>query len=101
MQLPETIDINARKEIAHLPIYNNSCHGVDILRYLLGDLHVKHIQVIKKSGLNSGRYIILEANNHTCFLSMNWNCPANFSLYIENGEEKINLFISKNKGSLI
>jgi len=91
MELPETIDFNQRQEKTYLPIYNNSCHGIDILHFLLGELKVKHVETIRKNGLDLGRYIIIEAGKNKCFLSLNWNSPSNFSLNVEHSEERISL----------
>ena len=92
MQLPETINFFAEPSIAYKQVYNNSCHGVDLMRYLFGNLKIKNVEVLKNDGVDNGRYAILESNNKDiCFLSLNWNSPANFSVFIENGQDKIAL----------
>lgn len=92
MQLPEKIDLNAKKNIAHLPIYNNSCHGVDLLLYLFGELEIRNVEKLINNGIEYGRYVTLRSKrSDTCFLSLNWNSPSNFSMYIESEDEKIKL----------
>lgn len=92
VQLPETINFSNDINLMHRPIYYNSCHGIDLLRYLLGDLKIKHVNAVNSDNLEIGRYAILEScNKDICFLSLNWNSPANFSLMIENGEDKVSL----------
>ena len=92
LQLPETIDVGLNFQNAVLPVYENSCHGLDILFYLFPGLKIKVVEGFKKNGPYFGRYVLLE-NDHgsICSLFMIWNAPANFSLSIELGENRIDL----------
>jgi predicted dehydrogenase len=92
MQLPETVKLSEYDISDYWNVYYNSCHGIDLMRYLFGNLHIKYVECIYNNNVETGRYAVLENNNKDiCFLSLNWNSPANFSLFIENGDEKVNL----------
>ncbi len=64
------------------PFFENSCHGLDLVRYLLGDLRVEAAVLLKtESGHIGGVSATLSTRRGdvVSFLG-NWGTPANFSI---------------------
>lgn len=70
----------------------NSVHGLDLLRYLLGDLRIESVASLGDPGAYAGRHLTLRsARGDLCSLTANWNAPANFSLAFDAGAERFQL----------
>ena len=87
MELPEAINLEQENKYDRVLI--NSVHGIDMLRYLFGDIELKNnINHISPDG----RISILEGDNDSKIcLIMNWNSPSNFSLNIEGNNKRLEL----------
>tara|TARA_Y100001980_G_C14545112_1_gene324519 strand:+ start:1518 stop:2501 length:984 start_codon:yes stop_codon:yes gene_type:complete len=86
MKLPETLKKSGNKFHRFDRIYDNSVHGIDILRFLFGDLKIIYKTKIRFNNFDSGRVVLLKSKkNHLCNIVINSNSPDNFSLEIENG----------------
>ena len=89
VKLPESIKKNNIKLNKFRNIFDNSVHGIDILRFLFGDLEIINNTKIKLNNFDSGRIVLLKSKkNHLCNVIINSNSPDNFSLEIENGTKR-------------
>ena len=88
MCLPEVIN----RSISD-PLYNvrsNSVHGIDMLRFIFGDLNVVFNKSFSLDDKLLGRYVMLETiHGALIHLNMAWNSPSNFSLSVNNGIERM------------
>lgn len=90
MCLPESIVKNQTDPF--LNVRSNSVHGIDILRYIFGDLTVEFNSAFENKNACFGRHAILKSRDGCLIdLSMAWNAPLNFSLSIDNGDERVQL----------
>ena len=90
MKMPGFVKKSKNHLISFRNIYENSCHGIDILRYIFGDLKIINNSKIKLNSFDSGRITLLKSKkNHLCNVIMNSNSPDNFSFEIENGNERL------------
>ena len=75
------------------PFFENSCHGIDLLRFLLGDLRVDSARRLQAA---DGRIGGIAANLSTergdvvSFLG-NWSAPANFGISLYRGGRRFDL----------
>lgn len=90
MILPEKMKYNKNIYKKFKGVFENSSHGIDILHFLFGELKIKFISKLKLNSYDSGRSVILSnRNNHTCILIINSNSPDNFSLELEDGNQRL------------
>ncbi len=89
MKLPESVKRSSIKLNRFNKIFDNSVHGLDLLRFLFGDLEIIYNKKIKLNNFDSGRVVLLKSKkNHLCNIIFNSNSPDNFSLEIENGSKR-------------
>ena len=89
LKLPERIKKNSNKLKKFFNIFDNSVHGIDLLRFLFGDLEIISNTKVKLNNFDSGRVVLLKSEkNHLCNITISPNSPDNFSLEIENGTER-------------
>lgn len=89
MKLPESVKKNNIKLNKFSNIFDNSVHGIDILRFLFGDLEIINNTKIKLNNFDSSRIVLLKSKkNHLCNVIINSNSPDNFLLEIENGSKR-------------
>jgi predicted dehydrogenase len=87
MELPEYVNYESINK--YEGVLGNSVHGIDLLRYLFGEL-----EIITNTKLYSpaGRICILKSDNKDKIdLLLNWNSPSNFSLNIEADGKRLEL----------
>jgi len=75
------------------PFFENSCHGLDLLRFLFGDLQIEFVRHIKTplDGI-AGLSAILSSQRGDCIqLTANWGAPANFSLFLDRSGLRLEL----------
>ncbi len=90
MILPEKVNNNKNLLKKFSKIFENSSHGIDLLHFLFGKLTIKHVSKINFNSLDSGRAVILSnGKNHTCILIINSNSPDNFSIELEDGNQRL------------
>lgn len=93
MQLPERVappdrSIDEREHAVRI----NSVHGLDLLRFLFGDLTVETVSSLGDPGEYRGRFTTLRSTRgDLCAVTANWNAPANFAVDINAGEERFQL----------
>jgi predicted dehydrogenase len=93
MQLPETLapmdrSIDEREHAVRI----NSVHGLDLLRFLFGDLTVESVSSLGDPAELRGRFATLRsARGDLCAVTANWNAPANFTVDINAGDERFQL----------
>lgn len=70
----------------------NSVHGLDLLRYLLGDLSVESVSSLGEPDAYLGRFVTLRSvRGDLCTVTANWNAPANFGVTLDAGAERFQL----------
>ena len=74
--------------------FSNSVHGLDMLRYIFGDLRVEHVQRNRNSnGAITALAAILSAGDgSTVQLTANWKAPANFTLTLDRPGHRLELW---------
>jgi predicted dehydrogenase len=97
MILPDSITVPDRLEDDPTYLRNlfeNSVHGLDLLRFTFGDLRIEHVSRIRNaSGLLAGIAATL-LNEHTGVvvqLTANWGAPANFAIGLHRPGRRIEL----------
>ena len=60
MKLPQSIKNDNIKLNKFNNIFENSVHGIDILRFLFGDLEIINITKIKLNNFDSSRIVLLK-----------------------------------------
>ena len=91
MTLPETV--SPEMDDPFYLIYENSVHGLDMLNYIFGAVQVEHVAVANTKDQFFGRHAQLRSKaGHLISLLMNWQAPANFTLSIDDGIERLDLF---------
>ena len=88
LSIPESVrtPCNETEEPNYLfPFFANSVHGLDLARYVFGDLRIEHVQrITNPSGAILGLVAILSAmGGHVVQLTANWGAPANYSLTLD------------------
>lgn len=76
-----------------LPFFSNTVHGLDLARFVFGNLNVDHVmRLTNQSGAIYGIGAMLSANNGTVVqFTANWATPANFSLAIDRPGRRLEL----------
>lgn len=75
------------------PYFANSVHGLDLARFVFGDLHVEHVQRSTNSGgVVTGIAATLTAPHGAVVqFTANWGAPANFSLTLDRPGRRYDL----------
>lgn len=90
MCLPEVVNSTARDPLKN--VRSNSVHGLDMLRFIFGELSVVSNQILSNKNDYLGRFIMLQSvTGAVIHLSLTWNSSENFSLSISNGNDNIEL----------
>lgn len=73
--------------------FSNSIHGLDMLRYVFGNLKLEHVQRNRNyNGAITGLAAIFTADGgSTVQLSANWKTPANFTLTLDHPGRRLEL----------
>ncbi len=67
----------------------NSCHGIDLLYFLFGELELLDVRSFKK---DLGRLVTLQSSRKDLInLTMNWNSPSNFIIILEGDKRKLEI----------
>lgn len=91
MTLPEVLSKEVKDK--YYPVLANSVHGIDMLNFIFGNVNVEHVNTSNKNNPYFGRQAILKSSTgHLINLIMNWGAPANFTLSIDNGNKRLDLF---------
>lgn len=75
------------------PFFENSCHGIDLLRFLLGDLRVDSARRLQTAGgtlAGIAATLSTERGDVVSFLG-NWAAPANFGISLFRGGRRFDL----------
>lgn len=96
LNLPEAIDAgqdSSRGRPYWEPFVANSCHGLDLLRFIFGPLRVERVSRTKLStGRMSGLSAMLSSSRgDNITLHCNWGTPANFSLTLDRPGRRVEL----------
>lgn len=95
LELPESVaaplPASARDRLA--PFFSNSCHGFDLLRFVLGPLRVQAVERLRAAG--GGVYaltaLLRAERGHTVTVTCNWSTPANFALTVDRPGRRVEL----------
>lgn len=95
MVLPESINLSQIKDRQNYlyPFYDNSCHGIDMLRYIFGKLSLANVNHIRNEfGMIAGySAILLGERGDIIQLLGSWGSPTNFSLSVSHMEKRLEL----------
>lgn len=97
LSIPEGINAakpNAKGERTYLyPFFENSCHGLDLLRFIGGNVRLESNQLYRlKSGLLAGVSAQFSTDRGDVIrFEGNWGVPANFGLSLERANNKFEL----------
>ena len=74
------------------PFFENSCHGIDMVRFLLGDLRVEAVRLMRANGFIGGVTAILstQRGDLVSFLG-NWGTPANYAVTLHRPGRRLEL----------
>ena len=90
MCLPETVRIDIADPLIN--VRSNSVHGIDMLRFIFGELTILLNEKYNKNDKFFGRHVVLKSDNGCLIdLNMSWNSPSNFSFSADNGAQRIQL----------
>ena len=89
LELPDTA-IAPKNEFDGLrAIRENSVHGLDLLRFVIGPYKIQNQLVVEEP---RGRVAIARTEvGHVGTIHLNWNCPANFSLVLDRAPQRFEL----------
>lgn len=91
LELPDSVG-NASDELLGLRgVRENSVHGLDLLAYVVGRYEVEAVQRIEDGSRRSRQALIRAENGHQGVVMLNWNCPANFSLVLDQSPKRLEL----------
>lgn len=96
LALPEAVDVQAAPKGGR-PYWElffaNSCHGLDLLRFVFGPLHVGHVERMRgKNGNVQGLAATLSSvRGDVIQVTGNWGAPANFALSLDRAGRRVEL----------
>lgn len=75
------------------PFFENSCHGIDLLRFLLGDIQVENVQRVRTphGNLCGLAALLSTARGDVVLFTANWGTPANFSISLNRPGRRLDL----------
>jgi predicted dehydrogenase len=89
-QLPDVVPAEGSLEERLSLVRLNSVHGFDLLRFLFGDLFLGDF--ITVGGTTPGASVqFTSARGDIGTIVANWNAPANFSIAVDRGGERVEL----------
>lgn len=90
VRIPEQVNIfKKNKSIKFHNVYNNSCHMIDLIQFLIGKVQI--IKILKNPLNRNARLALLKSGKNYCQLIINSNSPDNFSIQVENGKQRLEL----------
>lgn len=94
MSLPEALVADETDAVARCrPFFSNSCHGLDLLRFVFGPLSLKSVTRLAGPGgqLNGFAATLMSSRGDVIELSGNWGTPANFALSLDRPGRRVEL----------
>jgi len=89
LELPDSIEPAASEMTGLRAVRENSVHGLDLLRHILGRYKVEARFDISEP---RGRLAVVTTEaGHVGTIVLNWNCPANFSLVLDRSPRRFEL----------
>jgi predicted dehydrogenase len=75
------------------PFVENSCHGIDIARFVLGDLRIETVRRLRSADgwLRGLAAILTSARGDVVQFTGNWGTPANYSLSLHRPGRRFDL----------
>lgn len=94
LSLPESVVAVAGAPPEYMrPFFSNSCHGLDLLRFVFGAIRAVEVRRIAlPSGEIAGVVGILKSGRGDVIqLTCNWGAPANFALMLDRAGRRVEL----------
>ncbi len=94
LSLPEAIVAEQGTEERYLePLFENSCHGIDLARFVLGDLTVESVHHLRneREQLCGMSAVLRTERNDILQFSANWDSPSNFALSLHRQGRRFEL----------
>jgi predicted dehydrogenase len=89
MELPDSIQSEDAPLYGLRAVRENSVHGFDLLRYIVGPVKIENRFDVSSP---RGRIAIVTTNQgHVGTISLNWNCPVNFSLVLDRAPRRFEM----------
>jgi len=89
LELPDTVTAPNNEFAGLRAIRENSVHGLDLLRHVIGPYELQNQLVVEEP---RGRVAIVRTEvGHVGTIHLNWNCPANFSLVLDRAPQRFEL----------
>lgn len=89
MELPDSIQSEDAPFNGLRAVRENSVHGLDLLRYIVGPVKIENRFDVSSP---RGRIAIVTTNQgHVGTISLNWNCPVNFSLVLDRAPRRFEM----------
>lgn len=75
------------------PFFENSCHGIDLVRFIVGDIRVESVQRLKTPlGRLCGLAVLFSsARGDIVDFMANWDTPANFGISLNRSGRRLDL----------
>jgi len=91
LELPDSVG-NTDDALSGLrAVRENSVHGLDLLAYVVGRFEVEAVQRIEADSRRSRHALVRSENGHLGVVMLNWNCPTNFSLVLDQSPKRLEL----------
>lgn len=96
LDLPEAIDAGQEPGTGRPywePFVANSCHGLDLLRFIFGPLCIERVSRLRATtGRMAGLAALLSSSRgDSIMLGCNWGTPANFALSLDRPGRRVEL----------
>ena len=90
VSIPESTPLNAEGQPNMSNVLTNSVHMLDLTNYLLGETDSAVSSRVPSQELCSSVVTVKQtANGHLCTQVFSWNAPANFSVTVDRGDERL------------
>jgi hypothetical protein len=91
MELPDTIGNETEIFAGLRAVRENSVHGLDLLAFVIGRYQLEAIERVKDGSRRSRIALVKSDEGHRGTIVLNWNCPANFSLVLDQAPRRLEL----------
>jgi predicted dehydrogenase len=75
------------------PFFENSCHGIDLVRYLIGELRIESVRILSSAGGHIGGIsaTLSSARGDVVSFLGNWGAPANYAISLHRPGRRFDL----------
>lgn len=81
------------KQLYLRPFFENGCHGIDLVRYIVGDLEVQSVRHLRAPGgyVCAISAILSTRRGDVVSLLGNWGAPSNYSISLHRAGRRLDL----------